>query len=76
MKLNLEKLGENIKEYRLESDYSQADLAWMIGSKQQRIAEWESGKIEPSLRFVLFIAEALGTDMANLVRGVVTMDNE
>ncbi len=41
--------GENLKEYRSLNKLSQKKLAEKMNTTQQRISEWECGKVEPSL---------------------------
>ena len=41
------KLGERIKELRLEKSLSQMQLAKIIGVKQSQVSEWLKGKAKP-----------------------------
>lgn len=74
-KIDLLKLGENIREYRQEAGLTQDDLAFLIGAKQQLIARWELGQVEPRLTALYLIAGAIGmNDVADLLRGVELLD--
>ena len=75
MKVNLQRLGDNIRSLRTDGGYTQQDLAWMIGVKRQRISEWETGSAQLTLGNALFIAEALGTTLDTLTNGVLEMDD-
>ncbi len=54
-------LSNLITEARLYAGISQAELARRIGTQQPSIARAESGELEPSMRFLEKIAEAVGT---------------
>ena len=71
MKLDLAKLGQNIRRYRQDAGLSQNDLASLIGSKQQVIVRWERGQVEPRLTTLYLIAGAIGlSNVVDLLRGV------
>lgn len=77
MKLDLQKLGNNIRDYRKEIGMNQGDLAYLIGSRQQNVGRWESGMTEPTLTTLFLIAGAIGMDSpADLLRGVELIDEE
>ena len=71
MKLDLAKLGQNIREYRQKAALTQNALAFIIGSRQQVIVRWELGQVEPRLTTLYLIAGAIGlSNVADLLRGV------
>lgn len=76
MRIDLQKLGINIREYRQEAGLSQTDLADLIGVRQQQLARWELGQAEPRLTALFLIAGAIGlSKVSDLLRGV-EMDYE
>jgi ribosome-binding protein aMBF1 (putative translation factor) len=48
---------------RVEQGLTQGDLAERMGTKQPDIARFESGRRDPSLRFLRRLASALGYDL-------------
>lgn len=62
-------LGERIKQIRLENGLTQKQLGEMLGSTQQMIAQYESGKHSPKIETVRKIANALGTNIFHLTDG-------
>ena len=61
MELNdqLIKLGLKVRELRLSKSLSQTDLAFKIGKDQPSINRLEKGKINPSILYLLEIANGL-----------------
>lgn len=49
--------SERVKALRRESKLSQAELAEQIGVSQQCISEWERGKTEPTLTFIVKLSD-------------------
>ncbi|MBR2984640.1 MAG: helix-turn-helix transcriptional regulator [Clostridia bacterium] len=49
--------SERVKALRRESKLSQAELADQIGVSQQCISEWERGKTEPTLTFIVKLSD-------------------
>ncbi len=49
--------SERVKALRRESKLSQAELAEQIGVSQQCISEWECGKTEPTLTFIVKLSD-------------------
>lgn len=66
-KARLELLGKEIKARRTEQGLTQARLAYMINSGQSYIYRVESGKIGLSIESLMKIADALGTDVRDLI---------
>ncbi len=69
MELNdkLIKLGLKVREIRLEKSLSQTDLAFKIGKDQPSINRLEKGKINPSILYLLEIANGLEISVSKLL---------
>lgn len=52
------KIGEKIKELRIEKDLSQEQFAKLIGVSQKAIDYWERGVNEPKVSYVIAIVNA------------------
>lgn len=61
--------ADNVKRLREEKEYSQADLARLIDVSQQTIANYEKGKIVPSIITAVELAKKLNTTVEKLVEG-------
>lgn len=55
------KIGEKIKELRLEHGISQAVLAKNIGVSQKAVDYWERGVNEPKASYVIALVHFFGT---------------
>lgn len=51
------KFADNLKFYRQNKGYSQNAIAKLVGVTQQCVSEWENGKIEPTLTFLIKLAD-------------------
>ena len=51
------KIGERIKELRIEHDLSQMQLAKLIGVSQKAIDYWERGVNEPKASYIIFLVK-------------------
>ena len=51
------KFADNLKFYRQNKGYSQNAIANLVGVTQQCVSEWENGKIEPTLTFLIKLAD-------------------
>lgn len=69
MELNdkLIELGLRVREIRLAKSLSQTDLAFKIGKDQPSINRLEKGKINPSILFLLEIANGLEIIVSKLL---------
>ena len=69
MELNeqLIKLGLKVREMRLAKSLSQTDLAFKIGKDQPSINRLEKGKINPSILYLLEIANGLEISVSKLL---------
>lgn len=61
MTINVERIGKNIKEWRMEAGISQYDLADMLKVHRQQITKWEAG-IDMQVSSLYKVAFALGMD--------------
>ena len=69
MELNdqLIKLGLKVRKLRLSKSLSQTDLAFKIGKDQPSINRLEKGKINPSILYLLEIANGLEVPVSKLL---------
>lgn len=69
MELNdkLIKLGLKVRELRISKSLSQTDLAFKIGKDQPSINRLEKGKINPSILYLLEIANGLEIKVSDLL---------
>jgi len=49
--------SEKIKTLRTKAGFTQSQLAEKLGVKQPKVAQWESGKVEPLYKTVIRIEE-------------------
>lgn len=63
-------LGERIRQYRLEADLSQRDLAARVGVRPISAWRWETDRSVPPLRRLEEISEALGISVAKLFQSL------
>lgn len=62
----LVKLGNRIKELRLQKGISQVELANRIGKDQPSLNRVEKGNINPSYLYLLEICDGIGIEMSDL----------
>ena len=69
MELNdkLIKLGLKVRELRISKSLSQTDLAFKIGKDQPSINRLEKGKVNPSILYLLDIANGLEIKVSDLL---------
>ncbi len=65
--IELKKLGQRIRELRIERGLSQAKLGLKIYKDQQSIHKIESGQFNPSYIYLLEICEGLEISIEELV---------
>lgn len=65
--LELTTLGHRIRHHRLASGYTLDDLGAIVGIAGSQLSLIENGKREPKLSLLQAIAEATGTDLADLI---------
>lgn len=63
----LKKLGNRIREIRIEKGMTQAELANSISKDQQSVQRLESGNVNPSIYYLHEIAIGLDIDIKDLL---------
>ena len=58
--------GQNLKKRRM-AGFSQKDFAEKLGTTQQRVNEWECGKVEPMLYNLIAIIRILDISFEDLI---------
>jgi transcriptional regulator with XRE-family HTH domain len=58
--------GENLKEIRVSCKLNQQQFAKLIGTTQQRVSEWETNKVEPTLFNIIKITKVLNVTFEEL----------
>lgn len=66
-KAYLKKLGERIKQLRLEKGMRQVDLSEKIGIEDSALRRIESGRVNSSINMLRKIAKGLEIDIINLL---------
>lgn len=62
-------LAENLKNLRIRKQYSQAELAKLVGVSQQTISQVETNQISLNVETAVAIAKKLDTTAEQLVDG-------
>lgn len=62
-------VGRNLKRLRQRSGLTQDDLAERLHVTRQAVSAWETGKNQPDAETLAALAEALGTDIRELIYG-------
>jgi transcriptional regulator with XRE-family HTH domain len=57
------RLGERVKEIRIQKGLTQTELANKIGKDHPSINKLENGKVNPSYYFLYEVANGLGVDV-------------
>ena len=68
-------LAENLRSLRIQKQYSQAELAKLVGISQQTISQVEKSQISLNVETAVAIAKKLDTTAEQLVDGQ-TEENE
>lgn len=63
----METIGQKIKRMRLEKGLTQKDLAALLGTSQQNLAQYEKDKRRPKIETVRKIAKALDVYVGDLI---------
>lgn len=66
-KVLVKALGERIRDFRVNKDISQLDLANEAEIPLSQIGRIERGEINPTISSLYVIAQALGTDLKTLL---------
>lgn len=67
----LSDFGSRVKELRTQSNLSQSDIAEAIGISQPAYCKLEQGTIDVTIRRAAEVAYILGTDLTNLLKGIL-----
>lgn len=62
--------GENLREIRIGCKLNQREFAKLIGTSQQRVSEWETNKVEPTLFNIIKITKVLNVTFEELTDGI------
>lgn len=54
------KIGEKIKEYRIDNNLSQMQLAKLIGVSQKAVDYWERSVNEPKASYIIALVKTFG----------------
>jgi len=69
-------LGEKLRAYRLERQWSQEEAAWQIGISRTQIGRLERDESRPSLETMDRIEEAFGLPKGSLISDYTTTNDE
>lgn len=64
----LRNLGAKIRDTRIAKGLTQAQLAHTINKDQQSVQRLETGKINPSIYYLVEVAKGLGINLTELVK--------
>lgn len=67
--MSTKKIGKFIAEKRREKNYTQAQLAEMLGVTSKTISRWENGNYMPDLSMLMPLCEILGIQVEELLKG-------
>lgn len=59
--------GNNLKQERINAGYTQKEFAKKLGITQQRVSQWECGKVEPTLGSLISILRTLNVRLEDLI---------
>ena len=66
----MQSFGKNLKLVREANGLSQKKLAALLDIPQQRISEWECGKVEPTLYSLVKLIKALNSSFEELTDNI------
>ena len=66
----MKSFAENLKSIREANNFSQKRLADLMGIPQQRVSEWECGKIEPTLHNLIKLIKILDSSFEEITEGI------
>lgn len=66
-------IGNNIRMVRNATGISQTELANRAGSDKSAISRYENGTQRPSLETLMRVADALGVELVELLKGKMTL---
>lgn len=59
-----------LKEYRIKNNYTQSELAKILGISQRSVSNYESGASDPDIETLIKMSRTFGTSIDNLVGNV------
>jgi len=68
----MQTFGKNLKSVREASGLNQEQLAVLMNTSQQRVSEWERGKVEPTLYNLIKLIKALNSSFEELTDGILS----
>ena len=63
----MDAFAKNIRYLRRKSGHNQAELAKLVGKKQNTIANWENGISEPGIKELVILSKFFETSMDGLI---------
>lgn len=69
--MNIEKLGKNIRKFRIENNLSQEYLANKLFISRQAISMWEKGICMPNYEMILSLANIFNITTEELLTGKI-----
>lgn len=63
------KIGNYLKELRMQKAMTQAELAEIIGVSNRSVSRWETGASLPDLSILVWLAEYYEVEIADLIKG-------
>lgn len=63
-------VGERIRQLRKERNITAEQLAVKLNKGSATIVHWERGETSPRVDDVIDVADAIGVDLAKLVKGI------
>ena len=69
-KVVMKTFGQNLKAIRTQSGLSQKAFAEQMKTTQQRVSEWETDKVEPTLTNIIKILSVLDTTFEELTEDI------
>lgn len=67
--LDLNKIGQLIKELRQKKHYTQSDLGNIVHVSDRAVSKWENGKSLPDVEVLQLLSQEFGIPVDNLLRG-------
>lgn len=64
-------IGNQIRKYRIQNEFSQEELAEKIYVSRQTISNWERGKNYPDIQSLLLMTALFGISLDQLVKGEI-----
>lgn len=72
---NTPSLGQYIKEHRVKLQFSEYQLAFLLGCTHQTVIDWESDISRPPMIFWEKLIKTLGMNKRTFIEKNVTFDN-